>query len=75
MESGQHPSPFGASQAEQGSSEASSGVSAMAAEYAASAQEHAASLQQDFGERPEIYVGAAFAGGLLLAGLVRLFGR
>jgi hypothetical protein len=75
MESGQHPSPFGASQAEQGSSEASSGVSAMAAEYAASAQEHAASLQQDFGERPEIYVGLAFAGGLLLAGLVRLFGR
>lgn len=28
-----------------------------------------------FAERPEIYVGAAFAGGLALAGLLRLLGR
>ena len=28
-----------------------------------------------FEERPELYVGAAFAGGLLLAGLVRWLGR
>ncbi len=29
----------------------------------------------DFAERPEVYVGAAFAGGLALAGLLRLLGR
>jgi hypothetical protein len=28
-----------------------------------------------FEERPELYVGAAFAGGLALAGLLRLLGR
>jgi len=28
-----------------------------------------------FEERPEIYVGAAFAGGLVLAGVIRLIGR
>ncbi len=28
-----------------------------------------------FAERPEVYVGAAFAGGLVLAGLLRLLGR
>ena len=28
-----------------------------------------------FAERPEVYVGAAFAGGLAIAGLLRLLGR
>ena len=28
-----------------------------------------------FEERPELYVGAAFAGGIVLAGLIRLLGR
>ena len=28
-----------------------------------------------FEERPELYVGAAFAGGLVLAGLIRFLGR
>lgn len=28
-----------------------------------------------FAERPELYVGAAFAGGLVLAGVLRLLGR
>jgi hypothetical protein len=28
-----------------------------------------------FAQRPEIYVGAAFAGGLVLAGALRLLGR
>ena len=28
-----------------------------------------------FAERPEVYVGAAFAGGLVLAGLLRFLGR
>jgi hypothetical protein len=28
-----------------------------------------------FEERPELYVGAAFAGGLVLAGVIRLLGR
>lgn len=28
-----------------------------------------------FEERPELYVGAAFAGGLVLAGFIRLLGR
>jgi len=28
-----------------------------------------------FEERPELYVGAAFAGGLVLAGLIRFIGR
>jgi hypothetical protein len=28
-----------------------------------------------FEERPELYVGAAFAGGLVLAGVLRLLGR
>ncbi len=28
-----------------------------------------------FAERPEVYVGAAFAGGLALAGLLRFLGR
>jgi hypothetical protein len=28
-----------------------------------------------FEERPELYVGAAFAGGVVLAGLLRLLGR
>lgn len=30
---------------------------------------------EPFEERPELYVGAAFAGGLALAGLIRLLGR
>jgi len=28
-----------------------------------------------FAERPEVYVGAAFAGGLVLAGVLRFLGR
>ena len=28
-----------------------------------------------FAERPEVYVGAAFAGGLLLATVIRVFGK
>ncbi len=28
-----------------------------------------------FAERPELYVGAAFAGGLLLAAVIRVLGR
>jgi hypothetical protein len=28
-----------------------------------------------FAEKPELYVGAAFAGGLLVAGLLRFLGR
>lgn len=29
----------------------------------------------DFADRPEVYVGAAFAGGLVFAGLLRWLGR
>jgi len=32
-------------------------------------------VQEAFAERPELYVGAAFAGGLLLAAVLRVFGR
>lgn len=35
----------------------------------------AASEQDTFAERPEIFVGAAFAGGLALAGLLRWLDR
>ncbi len=35
----------------------------------------APSIEDAFAERPEVYVGAAFAGGLVLAGLIRWFGR
>ncbi len=31
--------------------------------------------KDDFAERPEVYVGAAFAGGLVFAGLLRWLGR
>ena len=31
--------------------------------------------QDDFAERPQVYVGAAFAGGLAFAGLLRWLGR
>ncbi len=31
--------------------------------------------EDDFAQRPEVYVGAAFAGGLAFAGLLRWLGR
>ncbi len=34
-----------------------------------------AASPDSFAERPELYVGAAFAGGLVLAGLVRILSR
>jgi hypothetical protein len=36
---------------------------------------HAAAEDDTFAERPEIFVGAAFAGGLVLAGLLRWLDR
>jgi len=33
------------------------------------------SEQDTFAERPELFVGAAFAGGLAIAGLIRWLGR
>jgi hypothetical protein len=39
------------------------------------ADAHAAAEPDAFAERPELYVGAAFAGGLAVAGLLRLLGR
>jgi hypothetical protein len=36
---------------------------------------HAAAEQDTFAERPELFVGAAFAGGLVVAGLLRWLGR
>ena len=35
----------------------------------------AAPSRDSFAERPELYVGAAFAGGILLAGLLRVVSR
>ena len=39
------------------------------------ADAHAAADQDTFAERPELFVGAAFAGGLVVAGLLRWLGR
>ena len=39
------------------------------------ADAHAAAEQDAFAERPEVFVGAAFAGGLVVAGLIRWLGR
>ena len=39
------------------------------------AEAHAAAGGDDFARRPELYVGAAFAGGLVLAQLLRRLGR
>lgn len=39
------------------------------------ADAHAAAEQDTFAERPEVFVGAAFAGGLAVAGLLRWLGR
>ena len=36
---------------------------------------HAAAEHDTFAERPEVFVGAAFAGGLVVAGLLRWLGR
>jgi len=36
---------------------------------------HAAAESDTFAERPEVFVGVAFAGGLALAGLLRWLGR
>jgi hypothetical protein len=35
----------------------------------------ASAYNESFDERPEVFVGAAFAGGIVLAGLVRWLGR
>lgn len=43
---------------------------------AAQSPTHANTAESDaFAERPEVYVGAAFAGGLVVAGLLRWIGR
>ena len=39
------------------------------------ADAHAAAEQDSFAEHPEVFVGAAFAGGLVVAGLLRWLGR
>ena len=39
------------------------------------ADAHAAAEHDTFAERPEVFVGAAFAGGLVVAGLLRWLGR
>jgi len=39
------------------------------------ADAHAAAERDAFSERPEVFVGAAFAGGLVVAGLLRWLGR
>ena len=39
------------------------------------ADAHAAAEHDVFAERPELFVGAAFAGGLVVAGLLRWLGR
>ena len=39
------------------------------------ADAQAAAEHDAFAERPEVYVGAAFAGGLVLAGMLRWLGR
>ena len=39
------------------------------------ADAHAAAEQDAFAEHPEVFVGAAFAGGLVVAGLLRWLGR
>ena len=41
----------------------------------AAADAPAAPEQDAFAERPEVFVGAAFAGGLAIAGLLRWLGR
>ena len=39
------------------------------------ADAHAASSQDAFAERPEVFVGAAFAGGVVVAGVLRWLGN
>ena len=39
------------------------------------ADAHAAAEHDAFAERPELFVGAAFAGGLVVAGLLRWLGK
>lgn len=39
------------------------------------ADAHAAAEHDAFAKRPEVFVGAAFAGGLAVAGLLRWLGR
>jgi len=46
-----------------------------ASEGQSPADAHAAAQGDAFAERPELYVGAAFAGGLVVAGLLRWLGR
>ena len=41
----------------------------------ASPAEAGEGARDPFAERPEVYVGAAFAGGLAIAGLLRVLGR
>lgn len=49
--------------------------SAVSAAAQSPADAHAAADSDSFADRPEIYVGAAFAGGLAVAGLLRWLGR
>ena len=42
---------------------------------AASTEPSPATQDDAFAEKPELFVGAAFAGGLVLAGLLRWLGR
>ena len=46
-----------------------------AAPWQSPADGHAAAEHDPFAERPEVFVGAAFAGGLVVAGLIRWLGR
>lgn len=46
-----------------------------AAESTSPADADRAADHDAFAERPEVYVGAAFAGGVALAGLLRFLGR
>ena len=39
------------------------------------AEAQAAAADDPFAERPELYIGAAFAGGLVLAQILKRFGR
>jgi len=39
------------------------------------ADAHAAAEHDSFAKRPEVFVGAAFAGGLVVAGVLRWLGR
>jgi hypothetical protein len=72
--SAQHPPPIDASQLPQhkgGGSDAPSST----APWGSPAAADEAAAPDAFAERPELFVGAAFAGGVALAGLLRFLGR